>query len=146
MPVTGELRQLAVASPAYIKRHGMLQTSHRNCNHRCIGWGRSANVAPYRWEFSENGQEFSVSVTDTFTTTDMALKIDLAICRCRHQFLAWKKASDRPSHSVSSCRFWQIFARIFLDFYSIIRADATWRRSLGLSCNTCVFRDERCVS
>lgn len=79
VPVSGELRQLAVASPAYIKRHGMPRHPTELANHRCIGWRRSANVAPYRWEFSENGQEFSVSVTDTFTTTDMALMIDLAI-------------------------------------------------------------------
>jgi DNA-binding transcriptional LysR family regulator len=79
VPVSGELRQLAVASPAYIKRRGMPRHPTELANHRCIGWRRSANVAPYRWEFSENGQEFSVSVTDTFTTTDMALMIDLAI-------------------------------------------------------------------
>jgi DNA-binding transcriptional LysR family regulator len=79
VPVSGDLRQLAVASPAYIERHGMLRHPTELANHRCIGWRRSANVAPYRWEFSENEQEFSVSVTDTFTTTDMALMIDLAI-------------------------------------------------------------------
>jgi DNA-binding transcriptional LysR family regulator len=36
-------------------------------------------VAPYRWEFEENGREFSVAVADTITTTDMALMIKLAI-------------------------------------------------------------------
>lgn len=79
VPVTGEQRQLAVASPAYLDRHGIPMHPIELADRRCIGWRRSANVAPYRWEFSENGREFSVAVPDTFTTTDMALMIELAI-------------------------------------------------------------------
>ncbi|SIQ36901.1 transcriptional regulator, LysR family [Rhizobium sp. RU33A] len=79
VPVSGEQRQLAVASPAYLERHGIPQHPNELAGLRCIGWRRSANVAPYRWEFSENGREFSVAVVDTFTTTDMALMIKLAV-------------------------------------------------------------------
>ncbi|KQW25468.1 LysR family transcriptional regulator [Rhizobium sp. Root274] len=79
VPVTGEQRQLAVASPAYLERQGMPRHPSDLASRRCIGWRRSANVAPYRWEFSENGREFSVAVADTITTTDMALMIKLAV-------------------------------------------------------------------
>lgn len=79
VPVTGEQRQLAVASPAYLERQGMPGHPSDLASRRCIGWRRSANVAPYRWEFSENGREFSVAVADTITTTDMALMIKLAV-------------------------------------------------------------------
>lgn len=79
VPVSGEQRQLAVASPAYLERYGLPQHPSELADRRCIGWRRSANVAPYRWEFSENGREFSVAVADTFTTTDMALMIKLAV-------------------------------------------------------------------
>jgi DNA-binding transcriptional LysR family regulator len=79
VPVTGEQRQLAVASPAYLERQGMPMHPSELANRRCIGWRRSASVAPYRWEFSENGREFSVAVADTITTTDMALMIKLAV-------------------------------------------------------------------
>ncbi|KQY15686.1 LysR family transcriptional regulator [Rhizobium sp. Root73] len=79
VPVTGEQRQLAVASPAYLERQGMPRHPSELANRRCIGWRRSASVAPYRWEFSENGREFSVAVADTITTTDMALMIKLAV-------------------------------------------------------------------
>lgn len=79
VPVTGEQRQLAVASPAYLERQGMPRHPSELANRRCIGWRRSANVAPYRWEFSEHGREFSVAVADTITTTDMALMVKLAV-------------------------------------------------------------------
>ena len=79
VPVTGEQRQLAVASPEYLERQGMPSHPSELANRRCIGWRRSASVAPYRWEFSENGREFSVAVADTITTTDMALMIKLAV-------------------------------------------------------------------
>ncbi|WP_105403695.1 MULTISPECIES: LysR family transcriptional regulator [Neorhizobium] len=77
--VSGEQRQLAVASPGYLERFGRPLNPSELAGRRCIGWRRAASVAPYRWEFAEDGREFSVAVADTTTTTDMALMINLAI-------------------------------------------------------------------
>ncbi|MFN3717572.1 MAG: LysR family transcriptional regulator [Rhizobium rhizophilum] len=79
VPVSGNLRQLAVASPAYLAEFGHPAHPRDLANHRCIGWRSGLQVAPYRWEFAENGKEFSVAVADTITTTDMALMVKLAI-------------------------------------------------------------------
>ncbi|TPP11973.1 LysR family transcriptional regulator [Rhizobium glycinendophyticum] len=79
IPVSGELRQLAVASPAYLEEFGTPAHPRDLANHRCIGWRIKPQVAHYRWEFAENGKEFSVTVADTITTTDMALMVKLAI-------------------------------------------------------------------
>jgi DNA-binding transcriptional LysR family regulator len=79
IPVSGDLRQLAVASPDYLADSGIPEHPRDLANHRCIGWRAGLNVAPYRWEFAENGKEFSVAVADTITTTDMALMVKLAI-------------------------------------------------------------------
>ncbi|TNM62629.1 LysR substrate-binding domain-containing protein [Aliirhizobium smilacinae] len=79
VPVSGEQRQLAVASPAYIERFGAPAHPGELTERRCIGWRRAPNLPAYRWEFSENEREFSVSVNDAITTTDMALMIKLAI-------------------------------------------------------------------
>ncbi|THV15315.1 LysR family transcriptional regulator [Rhizobium rhizophilum] len=79
VPVSGNLRQLAVASPAYLAEFGQPAHPRDLANHRCIGWRSGLQVAPYRWEFAENGKEFSVAVADTITTTDMALMVKLAI-------------------------------------------------------------------
>jgi len=79
VPVSGDQRQLAVASPAYVERFGAPAHPSELAARRCIGWRRGAGLAPYRWEFAENGREFSVAVAQTVTTTDMALMTRLAI-------------------------------------------------------------------
>jgi DNA-binding transcriptional LysR family regulator len=79
VPVSGGQRQIAVASPAYLERFGEPAHPGELAGRRCIGWRKAVGVAPYRWEFAENGREFSVAVADTITTTDMALMIKLAI-------------------------------------------------------------------
>jgi DNA-binding transcriptional LysR family regulator len=79
IPVSGEQRQLAVASPGYIERFGAPAHPRELTERRCIGWRRAPNLPAYRWEFEEDGREFSVSVNDAITTTDMALMIKLAI-------------------------------------------------------------------
>jgi DNA-binding transcriptional LysR family regulator len=78
VPVSGEQRQLAVASPAYLDRFGVPRHPRELAGRRCIGWQKAPGVAPYRWEFEEDGREFSVAVADTVTTTDMALMVKLA--------------------------------------------------------------------
>jgi DNA-binding transcriptional LysR family regulator len=79
VPVSGEQRQLVVASPSYLEKFGAPSHPHELASRRCIGWRPAVDLAPYRWEFAENGKEFSVAVTDTFTTTDMTLMIRLAV-------------------------------------------------------------------
>lgn len=79
VPVSGDLRQFAVASPTYLEDYGIPAHPRELANHRCIGWRTGPRVAPYRWEFAENGKEFSVAVAETVTTTDMALMVKLAI-------------------------------------------------------------------
>ncbi|RWO94060.1 MAG: LysR family transcriptional regulator [Mesorhizobium sp.] len=77
--VAGDERQLAVCAPAYRDRFGAPSHPRELAGHRCIGWRRAPKVAPYRWEFAENGKEFSVAVAPEITTNDMALMIKLAI-------------------------------------------------------------------
>ena len=79
VPVSGEQRQLAVASPGYLERFGVPSHPRELTERRCIGWRKAPNLPAYRWEFAEDGREFSVSVHDAITTTDMALMTKLAI-------------------------------------------------------------------
>lgn len=79
VPVSGEQRQLPFASPDYLRLHGAPMHPRELVERRCIGWRAGLNVAPYRWEFEENGKAFSVTVDDAITSTDMALMIRLAI-------------------------------------------------------------------
>ena len=79
VPVSGDQRQVAVAAPAYLARFGAPAHPRELAGHRCIGWRRAPGVAPYRWEFTENGRDFSVDVAPEITTNDMALMTKLAL-------------------------------------------------------------------
>jgi DNA-binding transcriptional LysR family regulator len=79
VPVAGEERQLAVCSPAYRDRFGVPSHPNEFVTHRCIGWRPAPKTAPYRWEFCDDGKEFSVAVAPKITTNDMALMIKLAV-------------------------------------------------------------------
>jgi DNA-binding transcriptional LysR family regulator len=46
--------------------------------HRCVGWRAELDLAPYRWEFSENGRDFAVAVEPGVTSNDMALMVKMA--------------------------------------------------------------------
>jgi DNA-binding transcriptional LysR family regulator len=79
VPIAEEERQLAVCSPDYRDRFGAPAHPRDLAAHRCIGWRPAPKVAPYRWEFTERGKEFSVAVAPEITTNDMALMIKLAV-------------------------------------------------------------------
>ncbi|MBP1884721.1 LysR family transcriptional regulator [Sinorhizobium mexicanum] len=78
LPVSAEQRQCAVASPVYIERHGTPSHPRDLSTHVCIGWRPRPDTAPYRWEFTENGRDFDVSVDPIVTTNDMGMMIRLA--------------------------------------------------------------------
>ena len=79
VPVSGDQRQIAVASPGYIARFGKPRHPRDLPANRSIGWRKGPGMASYRWEFAEDGNEFSVAIGDQITTTDMRLMIRLAV-------------------------------------------------------------------
>ena len=80
VPLTGDQRELAVAAPAYLAVHGTPAHPRELVHHRCIGWRRAPNVAPYRWEFEENGVPFDVVVEPQITTNDLRFMLRSALC------------------------------------------------------------------
>ena len=79
VPVAGDERQIAVCSPAYRDRFGLPSHPAELAQHRCIGWRPAPKVAPYRWEFADQGREFRVEVPPEITTNEMSLMIKLAV-------------------------------------------------------------------
>lgn len=79
VPMTGQLRQSVVASPAYLARHGRPKHPRELINHRCIGWRPAIEVAPYRWEFREKGRDFDLAVDPHITSNDMLLMVRTAL-------------------------------------------------------------------
>ncbi|SEI67875.1 LysR family transcriptional regulator [Pseudomonas sp. NFR16] len=79
VPVTDEQREVAVATPDYLARHGTPLHPRDLTGHRCIGWRPAPGVAPYRWEFTEQGRAFDVAVAPQITTNDMLLMVRTAL-------------------------------------------------------------------
>ncbi|QIB66922.1 LysR family transcriptional regulator [Kineobactrum salinum] len=79
VPLTGDQREMAVATPAYLAVHGTPMHPRELVHHRCIGWRPAPNVAPYRWEFEENGIPFDVAVDPQITTNDLRFMLRSAL-------------------------------------------------------------------
>jgi DNA-binding transcriptional LysR family regulator len=73
VPVTGDLRLVVVGSPSYFARRGVPLHPRDLTRHECLNWHPTAESAPYRWEFTENGRDFSVTVSARVLSTDAAL-------------------------------------------------------------------------
>jgi DNA-binding transcriptional LysR family regulator len=79
VPLTGPQRQMVVATPAYFSEHGMPMHPRDLLEHCCIGWRPAPQMAPYRWEFREDGRDFALAVQPRITTNDMLLMIRTAL-------------------------------------------------------------------
>ncbi len=74
------MRQLAVASPSYLKAHGAPKHPRDLTKHRCVRWRWPGQVVPYAWEFHEHGRWFEVTVDGPLIVNDkdMNLRATLA--------------------------------------------------------------------
>jgi DNA-binding transcriptional LysR family regulator len=79
VPIGTDQRQIVVAAPAYLAAAGTPLHPRDLTQHACIGWRSSTDVAPYRWEFAEEGREFAVAVDPEVTTNDMGLMVGMAL-------------------------------------------------------------------
>ena len=79
VPLTGDVRQVVVAAPEYLARHPAPAHPRDLVDHVCIGWRPAPGVAPYRWEFVEDGRDFDVAVQPQVTTNDMLLMVRTAL-------------------------------------------------------------------
>ena len=74
-----DLRQVAVASPAYLARHGAPEHPRDLLRHRCIGWRWPGRSQPYRWEFREDGRWFEVAVTGPLVVSGRDFAVAAAV-------------------------------------------------------------------
>lgn len=77
--LTGDLRLAIVGAPSYFERRGVPAHPRDLAHHDCLNWHPTADSPPYRWEFSENGRAFAVTVPARVLSTDAALNRRLAI-------------------------------------------------------------------
>ena len=75
----GEMRQIAVASPDYIARHGRPETPKDLHTHKCIRWRWPGRSTPYNWEFFKDGAWFEVEVDGPLVLSEQTMTIDAAV-------------------------------------------------------------------
>jgi len=74
-----DLRQIAVASPDYLERNGRPEHPRDLINHRCIRWRWPGRLAPYNWEFFEDGAWFEVAVDGPLIVNSKEVAIQAAL-------------------------------------------------------------------
>lgn len=79
VPLGGDQRDAVVATPDYWDSAGRPEHPKDLVHHRCIGWRPRPDIAPYRWEFSQDGHDFSVAVAPQTTTNDLTLMTRMAL-------------------------------------------------------------------
>ncbi len=78
VPVSRRMRLVVVGAPAYFAHHPVPAHPRDLPAHACINWRSGPGEAPYRWEFTEDGHDFSVAFDARVLTNDSALNIRLA--------------------------------------------------------------------
>ncbi|RUR46445.1 LysR family transcriptional regulator [Vreelandella populi] len=77
IPIGGDLRFLAVASPGYLKGKPILETPGQLALHRCIRQ-RLPSGKLYRWEFQKHDQEVLADVPGAMTLDSSQLMVEAA--------------------------------------------------------------------
>ncbi len=78
-PLGGELRQIVVASPAYLSRRGVPAHPRALLSHECICWRWPGQQHPFPWEFFEEGRWFSVNPIGSVIVNDKPLALRMAL-------------------------------------------------------------------
>jgi DNA-binding transcriptional LysR family regulator len=78
VPVSGDLRMVVIGAPRYFERHGTPRHPRDLLQHQCLNWHASPTAAPYKWEFTEGGRDFSVAVPARVLSTSSIVNRRLA--------------------------------------------------------------------
>jgi DNA-binding transcriptional LysR family regulator len=74
-----DMRQIAVASPSYIAKHGQPETPRDLLSHKCVRWRWPGRAIPYNWEFCRDGEWFEVEVDGPLILSEQQMTIDAAV-------------------------------------------------------------------
>jgi DNA-binding transcriptional LysR family regulator len=75
----GDMRQIAVASPEYVARHGRPETPKGLHGHKCLRWRWPGRTTPYNWEFFKDGAWFEVEVDGPLILSEQTMAVDAAV-------------------------------------------------------------------
>lgn len=76
--ISAPQRQMVVGAPGYFAAHGKPMHPRDLHSHACIGWRQRPGSAPYRWEFTEHGKDFEITIDARVNTNEKHLMLRLA--------------------------------------------------------------------
>ena len=77
--IGGPLTQRVVATPAYLREHGVPETPADLLVHRCILWRWPGRASIYDWEFAENGRWFTIRPKGTLVVNEREFAVEAAL-------------------------------------------------------------------
>jgi DNA-binding transcriptional LysR family regulator len=78
VPIGPKLSMAVVASPGYFGRHGVPQVPADLASHRCLRYRFNSNSSVYRWEFTEEGKDYSMDVRGGLIANDSEMMVAAA--------------------------------------------------------------------
>ena len=79
VPVSGPLRMAVIASPAYLKRHGVPKTPRDLRSHRCINLRLASAGTLYKWEFERGAEKMDIAVEGSLVFDAGGMVVDAAL-------------------------------------------------------------------
>jgi DNA-binding transcriptional LysR family regulator len=79
VPVSGPLRMAVIASPAYLKRHGVPKTPRDLRSHRCINLRLASAGTLYKWEFERGAEKMDIAVEGSLIFDAGGMVVDAAL-------------------------------------------------------------------
>jgi len=78
-PLGPSLRQVPVASPAYLAAHGTPSHPRELQTHHCINWRQHGKTGLYEWEFARGEEKLSIAVKGPLIVDDRSLSVSAAM-------------------------------------------------------------------
>jgi DNA-binding transcriptional LysR family regulator len=78
VPLSGDIRLLVVASPAYLAERGVPRTPEELQEHRCINFRWPTTGQLYRWELERDGHALEVAVEGPLVTDEPEVSVRAA--------------------------------------------------------------------
>ena len=94
VPVSGPLRMAAIASPAYLKRHGVPKTPRDLRSHRCINLRLPSAGTIYKWEFERGAEKMDIAVDGPLIFDAGGMVVDSALAGVGLGFVLEDRALD----------------------------------------------------
>lgn len=77
--LTPDVKMLALASPAYLSRHGEPKTPADLQRHACINWRFPGSGRIYRWQFEKKGRKLEQAVDGPLITNNQDVVVEAAL-------------------------------------------------------------------